>query len=336
MAIEVSVSHHAPATARHMQQAATRFLETLSAEQSAVARFPFEGDERYFWHYTPVERNGLMVRYMSEPQRQAAFALQATGLSARGDAQVHRIIALEPILRETERIERIDMPWVRDSEQYWFSVFGDPEGAAPWAWRVGGHHVGLHFTIIGREMVSPLPLFFGANPVVVNHGPQVGSRTLAEEEDMARTLLMSLNPAQKGIAIVNPVAPDDILTRNYRTADSAVLPVGLKFQDMEGGQRQQLVELIRHYVDRSSVELAANEWSRIERAGLEPITFAWSGPQERARGNGHYYVVRGPTFMIEYDNTQNDANHIHSVLRDFTNDWGEDLLAQHYASDHQH
>ncbi len=334
MAVDLTLASQAPAVARRMAEAATRFLDALSTEQRAVATFPFAGDERYQWHYTPVERNGLRLKEMTPPQRAAALALFDAGLSARGARTAREIIDLEPILRETERIEGLETQWHRDPELYYFSVFGEPGGKEPWAWRAGGHHIGLHFTVIGGDLVAPLPLFFGANPAEVRHGPETGKRTLAEEEDLARDLLAGLEASQKAIAIVDPVAPDDILTRNYRTADPDAAPVGLAYADLSGEQRGRLVRLVRHYVERATDDLAANEWARIEHAGLEPVTFAWAGPEER--GRGHYYAVKGPTFLIEYDNTQNNANHIHSVWRDFTNDWGEDLLARHYAESHQH
>ena len=330
MAVDVAHALRAPATVRQMADAAQRFLDALSDEQRATASFPFAGDERYQWHYTPVERNGLRLKEMTPPQRGAALALFDAGLSARGARTAREIIDLEPILRETERIEGLETHWHRDPELYYFSVFGEPGGREPWAWRAGGHHIGLHFTVVGGDLVAPLPLFFGANPAEVGHGPQTGKRTLPEEEDLARDLLAGLDASQKAIAIVDPVAPDDILTRNYRTADPDAAPVGLAYADLSGEQRERLVRLVRHYVERATDDLAANEWARIERAGLEPVTFAWAGPEER--GRGHYYAVKGPTFLIEYDNTQNNANHVHTVWRDPNDDFGQDVLKRHYES----
>ncbi len=334
MAVDLTLAQRAPEAARRMADAATRFLESLSGEQRALALFPFEGDERYVWNYTPVDRNGLYLKDMTAAQRAAAFALLDTGLSVRGRRKARQIIELEPILRETERIEGIVVQWLRDPERYAFSVFGEPGGRAPWAWRVGGHHLGLHFTLVERDLIAPTPLFFGANPVQVRHGPETGRRTLADEEDLARALLGSLDTAQKTVAIVDPVAPDDILTKNYRSADPEAPPRGLAYGALSGEQRERLVRLVRHYVERATDEVTTGAWARIERAGLDGVAFAWAGPEER--GRGHYYAVKGPSFLIEYDNTQNNANHIHSVWRDFANDWGGDLLAAHYASAHHH
>jgi hypothetical protein len=203
----------APAAARRMAEAASRFLGTLSSEQRAVAQFPFAGDERYVWNYTPVDREGLRLKEMTPGQRAAALALFDSGLSVRGAKEAQQIIALEPILREAEQLAGVTNTWHRDPERYAFSVFGEPGGDAPWGWRAGGHHIGVHFTVAGGELVAPTPLFFGTNPAEVRHGPETGLRVLAAEEGLARALLRSLAPAQRAIAVVDPVAPRDILTK---------------------------------------------------------------------------------------------------------------------------
>ncbi len=334
MATDLMQARRAPQTVRAMTEAAQRFLDVLSDEQRAKATFPFEGDERYFWHYTPIDRNGLPLKEMSQPQRELAFALMTIGLSARGNGTARQIIDLEPILKEAEQIAGMTNTPIRDSERYWFSVFGTPGRPEPWAWRVGGHHIGISFTVVDRDYVAPTPLFFGANPAEVRHGPHKGMRTLPDEEDLARRLLGSLEEGQKALAIVMPVAPDDILTENFRRVDPDLPPDGIRYADLTGEQRDHLVTLVRHYVTRATAEVSAGVWERIERAGLDGVGFAWAGPEER--GQGHYYAVKSAQFLIEYDNTQNDANHIHSVWRDFENDWGEDLLAAHYAATHSH
>ena len=328
----VETAFHAPATAEAMRLAVLKFLDSLDDRRRGVASFPFAGDERYQWHYTPVERNGLLLKDMTPDQRRAALDLLDAGLSPRGARQAREIVEHESILRELERMQGEKSHWLRDPELYYFSVFGDPTGRDPWAWRAGGHHIGLHFTVVDREIVAALPLFLGANPAEVRHGAKKGTRILAAEEDLARALLGSLEASQKVAAIVEKVAPADILTKNYRKVDRSMPLRGLPYASMFGEQRERFVRLVRHYVERESDELARNEWERIESAGLDAAAFAWAGPEER--GRGHYYSVVGPAFMIEYDNTQNDANHIHSVMRGFANDWGEDLLARHYSDSH--
>src|SRR5215212_11608250 len=189
MAIDLTTTRRAPALAQRMADATNRFLDALGADQRAAATFPFEGGERYAWDYRPTTRNGLRLINMTAAQRALAFALLETGLSERGVRQVSGIIALESILREHERIDQRVVRWVRDPELYWISIFGQPGGTAPWAWRVGGHHIGVHFTLVDRDLIAPVPLFFGANPAEVRHGPEVGRRTLPEEEDLPRALV---------------------------------------------------------------------------------------------------------------------------------------------------
>jgi hypothetical protein len=328
-------THRTPrATAQRMADAATTLLESLEGEQRAHTSLPFSGDERYQWSYTPGPRNGLLLKAMTPTQRSAALRLFDAALSARGAATAQQIIALEDILRETERIEQRPSRDERDPGLYYFTIFGAPGGSEPWGWRVGGHHLALNFAVVEGELVSPTPLFFGANPAEVHHGPERGLRVLAAEEDLARALLGSLEAGQKTLAIVDPVAPADILTKNYRMADPAAVPHGIAYATLSGEQRGHLVRVVRHYIERTADEVSTQAWARIERAGLDELTFAWAGPEER--GKGHYYAVKGPTFLIEYDNTQNSANHIHSVWRDLTDDWGEDILADHYAHAHSH
>ncbi len=334
MAIELARALRAPITVGRMAEAARRFVAALGDEQRAKALFAFTDDDRYFWHYTPIDRNGLKLRDMDEDQRALAFALLASGLSARGERQARQIIDLEPILRETERLEGLATDWQRDPSRYTVSVFGEPGGREPWAWRVGGHHIGLIFTIVDGDWVAPTPFFLGANPAIVRHGEHTGLRVLPEEEELARTLLGSLDAAQKAVAIVSPDAPRDILTTNRQVADPAVPPTGIAYGALDGEQRGHLHTLIRHYLTRVADEVGTAAWETIARDGLDGVGFAWAGTEERDQG--HYYAVKSPTFLVEYDNTQNGANHIHSVWRDFTNDYGEDLLAAHYADTHSH
>jgi hypothetical protein len=318
---------------KRMTTAANDFLNSLDDSQRQTASFGFAGDERYKWAYTPIERDGLRVRNMTDEQRTAAFTLMETGYSARGAATAHRIIELETILGEWEKIENSDSQWERNIDRYWFSIFGTPGSVdEPWGFRVGGHHIGLSANIINGDQVAIMPLFFGANPAEIRHGDRKGERTLVEEQDWARALLASLDDVQTKLAVVDTIAPADILTTNVRSADPNVAPKGIGFGLLGDSQRDQLVTLVKHYVTRAADDLSFNYWREIEAVGFDGVTFAWAGPAEV--GEGHYYAIRHPRFLIEYDNTQNGANHIHSVLRDFTHDWGEDLLSAHYRASH--
>ena len=319
------------AVADRISAAAGRWLDTLDEAQRRRARFGFDEPERFVWDYLPGARRGLPLGDMTAPQRVAAMELVAASLSERGATEVQAVIALEPILRDLERGTGKDLTR-RDPGRYGFAIFGEPSSVAPWSWRVGGHHVAIQVAIGGGRVIGSTPSFLGANPATVPNGPMAGHRTLDGEERLARTLLATLTPGQRRLAIVDPEAPDDILSGTGRRAELRDVPAGIPYEALDPGQRNALETLIRHYLGRCQPAVAEAEWSRIRDAGLEAVTFAWAGPGEP--GEGHYYAIHGPRLLIEYDNTQNGANHIHSVWRDPTNDWGEDLLAAHFRAAH--
>jgi hypothetical protein len=308
------------------------WLTTLEPDQRERATFPFDSAERFVWAFTPGEREGLALRDMRPDQREAAMGVVRAAMSERGAREVADVIALETILGALERgAGRSNWPR-RDPELYWSAVFGDPATGGLWSWRIGGHHVAIHITVADGFVVGSTPSFLGANPAVVPSGPQAGTRTLTGEETLARELLAGLSPEARAVAVVDPVAPPEILTSNSARADVRTIPRGIRYDDLDVPGRDRFERLVRHYLGRAADEVAAADWDRIAGDGLDSTTFAWAGPEEP--GRGHYYAVHGPRFLIEYDNTQNGANHIHAVWRDLVNDWGEDHLAAHYASRH--
>lgn len=322
--------YRASRVAAALKTSALRFVESLGSEQRAVAMFPFGEDERFFWHYTPIERRGLPLKDMDGLQRGLAYELLAAGLSPRGLDQARAIIDHELILGRIER-EAGTVRWDRNPELYYFTIFGDPTGDAPWGCRVDGHHLSLHRTVVQGELVSAAPTFFGANPARVQDGPGEGLRILAATEELARQLVRSLDAPQRGEAIVSETAPADILTTNTRQAKVDGFE-GLPVSSMSDEQRETMRRLLREYAERLPDEIAGREMGRLDEGGLEQLRFAWAGVLEP--GQGHYYRIQGPTLLIEYDNTQNGANHIHSVWRDLENDFGVDLLRLHYETQH--
>jgi hypothetical protein len=318
--------------AREIEAAADAWLDGLDDGQRARATFPFETQERFVWAYTPGPREGLPIRDMRPQQRAAASALVAASMSGRTAGEVAGIIALETVLGRIEKAGGRGGWLRRDPELYWFALFGTPGTTAPWSWRVGGHHVAVHVTVAGDEVIGATPSFLGANPAVVPGGPNAGARALAGEEALGRAVLAELAPEERRVAVVDARAPADILTGVGRRAAMREVPTGVRHADLGRARQAALERLVRHYVDRLRPDVAQAAWQRMVRAGLGDVTFAWAGSDEP--GRGHYYAVSGPTFVIEYDNTQNGANHIHSVWRDLENDWGEDLLAAHLQAGH--
>jgi len=309
--------------AGEMARAANHFLDALSAEQRQKATFEFKNDERTHWNFVPIERKGLPLKEMAPEQRPLAIALLASGLGQRGFVQAITITSLEQILKEMEQGKGP----VRDPERYFVSIFGKPGPSETWGWRVEGHHVALNFTIVNGRAVAAVPAFLGSNPGVVREGPRKGLRVLGMEEDLGRQLAQSLDADQKKTGVLPGDAPKEIVTGNSRKA-MLNNPGGLPVAKMNESQKQVLMSLLDLYANRLRPELAEQDLRKIMDAGIEKVTFGWAGPMEP--GQPHYYRIHGPTFLIEYDNTQNNANHIHTVWRDLQNDFGDDALARHY------
>lgn len=308
-----------------MTKAATGFLASLTAEQRQQATFPVTSEERLRWHFIPNEmfpRKGLAFRAMTDEQRARAHDLLKAGLSQRGYMTATSIIELENVLRAIEQNRR----FARDPVDYQFTVFGTPGAKDAWGWRVEGHHLSLHFTIAGGRAVTTSPTFTGSNPAEVRDGPKTGLRVLAHLEDPARELILALDDTQRTSAIINAVAPNDIETMNQNDI-GPLSPAGLAGSAMTTPQRAVLIRVIESYASMMADDLAAERLARVKADGPEKVTFAWAGPMEK--GAKHYYRVQGPSFLIEYDNTQNDGNHIHAVWRDFAGDFGRDLLRDH-------
>lgn len=315
-------------SATAMSSAAGKWLASLSAEQRDRAVFPFDSEERLRWHYVPNEtfpRKGLTIKDMNESQRALAHDLLKTGLSARGYLTATSIMELEKVLRAIEGGVRM----ARDHEAYLFSVFGTPGDKQAWGWRFEGHHLSVRFDVVGAKLTASSPAFFGSNPAEVRDGPQKGTRVLGAEEDAGRALLDSLDATERATAILPIEAPGDILTTTKVTVDP-LSPIGIKASALTKPQRDLLMSLIDVYAGLMASEVAAERMDRLKKAGLDNIAFAWAGETEK--GKKHYYRLQGPTFLVEYDNTQNDGNHIHSVWRDFNGDFGRDLLREHLKS----
>jgi hypothetical protein len=336
-------------TTKSMLDAALTFLDALSPALRDKALFPFDNEERFNWHFVPTkldglpedlrklfhERRGVSLKEMSSPQRTAAHALLRSALSTQGYLKATGIMIMEEVLRETELALGRDpkvVNLVRDPELYFFTIFGRPSKDTPWGWRVEGHHLSLHFSSVTGELVATTPMFMGANPAVVSHGTHAGLSLLAAEAGIARELLNSFDTQQSAQAIIAATAPEDIITGNSRKA-SLEMMAGLSASSMSGTQRALLIRLIQEYATNLRPDLADVQLERIKTSEIERIHFAWAGSIDA--GKPHYYRIHSPKLLIEYDNIQNNANHIHTVYRDLENDFGEDMLQLHYEkSDH--
>ena len=311
--------------AAEMSQAAATFVDSLSGDQRTSATYQYMDGERVFWYYPPLNRHGLPLRDMDAEQRELAHALMATGLTDRSYEQAKQIIHHETVLGVLEKEEGVNT-FVRDPELYYFTVFGEPLGPDPWAWRVEGHHISINYSIWGDEVISVTPFFFGANPAEVRRGPKKGLRILDRREDLALELMSSLDRGQRSRAIIFDEAPYDILTYNSTRA-SLPAEEGLPASRMTGTQREMLMALATEYVNQVRSDVADERLAALSDDGLERVHLAWGGPVEMA--SPHYYRLHGGNFVVEFDNRQNGANHVHSVWRDVENDFANDVLRAH-------
>lgn len=318
---------HAPAT--DMFGAAQKFLGALDPAQKQQATYVLTDVERETWFFTPVPRHGLPLKQMTPAQRDLAIALLRTGLGQRGNVRADAIMSMELVLKE---IEKDTPPGRRDPELYFVTLFGTPSEKFSWGWRFEGHHLSFNFTVVDGAHVFFAPAFLGSNPAEVRSGPRKGDRPLGEEEDLGLALINSLDATQRKAAIFADVALKDVVTMNSKRA-SPLSPAGISAKHLTPAQREQLIALIEVYVTRGRTEIADETMAAIGKAGLDNLTFAWAGSLDRSKAT--YYRIQGPTFLIEFDNSQNNANHIHSVFRDFKGDFGHDLLAEHYAKEHK-
>jgi len=312
-----------------MADAADDLLSVLTPEQSAKASYKLTADERENWHFIPKpfegekKRGGIPLKELRPDQQHLAHALLSSGLSHSGYITALQIMSLEQVLWTME-----NQSPKRQPDMYYISIFGKP-GSPAWGWRVEGHHLSVNFSIAHGKMISGTPCFFGSNPAEIREGPRKGLRVLADEEDIARDLVNSLSDQQKNAALISDKAPREVLTEANRKATSQG-DKGVKFSDFGDHQKEVLGKLIDVYVHRLRPEIADSELKQIQDAGRDRIVFAWAGGTQK--GDPHYYRVQGPTFLLEYANTQNNANHAHAVWRDFNGDFGRDILAEHYAT----
>ncbi|RLQ02170.1 DUF3500 domain-containing protein [Micromonospora sp. BL1] len=307
-----------------MRAAAEAFLSALDEPARDAARHALDDEPARRWlEYRPRPRPGVTLAGLDVTARKAAHRLLATALSPAAYAQAMAVMALEEVLDRAEDWRR-----GRHSGDYWVAVFGDPARDDDWAWRFEGHHLSVSMTV-ADDRVSPAPVFLGANPATVRHAGRPVSRPLGPEEDLARELLDALGPGGRSAAIIAEEAPADIISATRAAAPDRLDPLGVPRGRLRPTGRALLDRLVALYLDRLPPELAAREADRLDGGELH---FAWAGPVEP--GRRHYYRVQGEDLLIEYDNTTDDGNHAHTVLRRPAGDFGADVLAAHHAAAH--
>ena len=311
---------------------ANAFLHLLDSTQRSKTFYPFDNEERYRFNFVPLDdRKGISVNELNAAQRTALMNLLRTCLSEETVKKVNNIMQLDIILKELEHRKPEDH--FRDPGKYFVTIFGIPSARTIWGWRFEGHHVAFHFSADKNRLVSGTPSFLGSNPGIVLSGPQKGEEVLKDETAKGFGLLHALSAEELKKAIIDSVAPREIITGSNRKA-MIDHPSGIRYDELSPGNQQLLLQLVNLYVRRYTKLFADDMLKEIQGAGLEKLWFTWAGNTEHVLGKPYYYRIQGPTIIIEYDNTQNNANHVHTVIRDLTNDFGGDLLLEHYKESH--
>ena len=309
---------------------AMAFVNSLSDSQQKIAVFPFDEMNRYDWHYLPppmVARTGIAIKDLGNNQKEMLNSLLQAYLSDKGYQKTKNIMDFEFLLKEIEPNNENRIP-----ENYFVSVYGHPGNDSVWAWKFTGHHIALNFTVVNNQLAFA-PFFFGVYPAEVKDGPKKGTRLLKDEEELGFELVNSMSPDHKQKTMFQLKAFSDIVTTNSAQV-GPLKPVGLFAKDFTTDQKAVLNKLIVAYLLAMPTDIAKIRMEKITKEDMNSICFGWAGGTEP--GKPHYYRVHGKSFLIEFDNTQGSANHIHSVWRDFNGDFGEDLLKEHYEHSHHH
>lgn len=306
------------------------FLGTLTPELKSRVQYPFDDAERFNWNFVPIDRKGLTFYDFSNPQRDAAITLLKSSVSDQGYQKAMGIINLENILKVVEKRGPDDR--YRDPMNYHFWIFGTPDAKKPWGWRFEGHHVSLNFSIVNGEIVSSTPSFFGSNPGIVLEGENKGMEILKLETDLGFKLINSLSTAQRNTTVFSDTALPEIVSGNNRKA-VPLTPEGIAYKQLSKEQQALLLKLLDVYVKNYAFGSSKKLMEKITNAGIDNLHFAWAGSLQP--GAGHYYRIQGPMLLIEYDNVQNNANHVHTTVRDLKDDFAEDILREHYAKEHK-
>jgi hypothetical protein len=309
------------------------FLNSLSDDLKSKAHYTLDDPERFNIQFVPIARKGASFHDFNDEQKKLALDLLRASLSNEGFRKSTEIIELEKVLIvvENNRNKMPDGSPMRDPLKYYIWVFGDPSQDNFWGWRFEGHHLSLSFTSNDNQLVSSTPSFFGSNPAIVNVDGFDHQEVLKLETDLGFKMVNSLNKEQLAIALFSNTAPKEIITRNNRKAEN-LDPKGISYGQLNDKQKEIFLDLLNVYIDNYEAGYSETLRRRIQQAGVENLSFAWAGSLQS--GTGHYYRIQGPMLLIEYDNIQNNANHVHSVVRDLSNDFAEDLLKAHYQDAH--
>lgn len=321
-----------PAFSQSLVSSATSFINLLDSTQRSKTLYPFDTEERFRFSYVPLDdRKGISINELNAVQYNALMNLLKSCVTTETINKINDIRRLDDVLKEIEHRQPGDN--FRDTGKYMVTIFGIPSANTTWGWRFEGHHVAFHFSANKNQLVSGTPGFLGTNPAIVLSGPQKDKQVLKEETAKGFAFLHALSADEFKKAVIDSLTPKEIITGASRKAMIAH-PAGVKYSELSPAHQQQLLQLVNLYIHRYTKLFAETMLKEIQAAGLENLWFTWVGYTQQEFGKACYYRIQGPTIIIEYDNFQNNANHIHTVIRDLNNDFGGDILLEHYRESH--
>ncbi len=319
----VSVGHE-------LADATSTFLSSLGDKQRELATRELSDNEAVNWHFVPGRYAGVEMGALSGKQKALAHQVLRTMLSATGFAKAMAIADLENVLHGLE--SKPNKPAVhRDPNRYALLVCGTPNPDGTFVVRYQGHHVSLRMAVVDGMLVGHTPLFLGTNPHVV---PKQFARpvVLRREEALGRELLAMFDGGMRAKVIIAETAPPDVLLGPGKAPAELGERRGVAWSQMNKAQQKSLWRLLEVHANVLRPDVAKQDLARIRANGLAEMSFAWAGSTEP--GKGHYYRIHGNHFAVEYDCTQNGANHVHVCWRDFDNDFGGDALRRHREQQH--
>ncbi|HSM64402.1 MAG TPA: DUF3500 domain-containing protein [Gillisia sp.] len=312
------------------QEPAAEFLNSLNQGQRSRTQLPFDDLSKTKWHFIPSSmwpRKGIEIAELDNNQKMLLHALLQSSLSKSGYKKTIQIISLENVLLDISGDSIM-----RNPDKYSVAFYGNPEKDSLWSWSFEGHHISLNFTILNGN-TSIAPRFLGASPATILSGSREGERTLGKEEDLGFELINSLSKEQKKMAIIQDKSLPGIVTKNLIEFDP-LSPIGIKYEGLNSSQQLVFLKLLNEYLSTLPEKEAEKRMEKIKNEEINNVRFGWAGAT--ISGEGHYYRIQGTSFLIEFDNSQNNANHIHTVWRDFDGDFGRNLIKEHYKNSDHH
>jgi len=319
-----------------IREAAEAYLGSLSAEQRARALFPVDANEWRMWSniHRTIMRHGVPFCEMSDEQIERAFALLKESFSGQGFATARDIMRLnETVLEMTGRVDEFG------EDLYWLSIMGTPSVTEPWGWQIDGHHLNVNYFLLGDQVVMA-PAFLGSEPVFAHSGKYAGTRVFEAEEAQGLAVIRALDAGQRGKTVVSQELPRDLFTSAFR--DNRELPYeGIAYDELTPQQRDPLLRLVELHVGRMRPGHARVKMDEV-LLHVHNMHFSWRGGVEE--DSVFYYRVQSPVIIIEFDHQAGQAfpqfkehyrDHIHVIVRTPNgNDYGKDLLCQHYEAAH--